>query len=191
MNRASKRWHRRHRGRRGVSPIIATILLVAITVIIAAVLYTLLIPFLSHSTTPLQSNFAFGQAVSRTGTGAAGCPTGDSCWQLSIQTANGGVAPSSMSLFVQNATGQTSSTSSWNFTFVTAATGVVAWAHGPQAGVSQGWTAGPGHTVDDTLTLVTYLWIDTGSAAPLPSGDILYATGQNSWSGQVPADLPS
>lgn len=181
---------RLRRGRRGVSPIIATILLVAITVIIAAVLYTLLIPLLGHSGTPLQSNLAFGATNRDNGSGALGCAKGDFCWSVSFLTVGGGVAPSSISLYVQNASGNTVSTSSWNFTIVSPSSDpVVAYALGPQAGVSDGWTAGPGHSTDDTLTLAMTLWIDTGSSHPQASGDTLYAVGQNSWYGSVPCTL--
>ncbi|MGD0718340.1 MAG: archaellin/type IV pilin N-terminal domain-containing protein [Thermoplasmata archaeon] len=174
-----------------MSPIIATILLVAITVIIAAVLYTLLIPLLGHSTTPLQSNFAFGTPTVRTGTGLVGCASGDYCWSVPLQTANG-PAPSSMSLYVQNASGYTVSTASWNFTFIDASNHVVAYSPGPQAGSSQGWTAGPGYATNNALTLSMTLWIDSGTTpihAP-PAGCILYAAGQGSWSGSVQASLP-
>lgn len=188
MNARSHR-SRLRRGRRGVSPIIATILLVAITVIIAAVLYTLLIPLLGHSGTPLQSNLAFGTATSHTGTGAVGCAAGDFCWAVQLQTANGGVAPSSISLYVQNSSGLTVSTASWNFTFIDASNRVVAYAPGPQAGSSSGWTAGPGYSTDNAFTLAMTLWIDTGSIHAQPSGSILYAVGQNSWYGSIQGTL--
>ncbi|MFZ0699595.1 MAG: archaellin/type IV pilin N-terminal domain-containing protein [Thermoplasmata archaeon] len=189
MNSRIRR-RRLRRGRRGVSPIIATILLVAITVIIAAVLYTLLIPLLGHSTTPLQSNFSFGPAQPETGTGAAGCAVGDYCWEVQFGTLNQGISPSAISLYIQNTSGQTISTSGWNFTIVTVSGGVVASAHGPQAGVSQGWTAGPGYSTDNTLTFAMRLWIDTGSAQPQSPNNTLYAVGMGSWSGQVYGSLP-
>lgn len=183
---------RLRRGRRGVSPIIATILLVAITVIIAAVLYTLLIPLLGHSGTPLQSNFAFATATSHQNpNGSIGCRANDYCWSVQLQTASGGVAPSSISLYVQNASGLTVSTVSWNFTFIDASNRLVASAPGPQAGTSTGWTAGSGYTTDNAFTLAMTLWIDTGSSHAQPSGNILYATGQNSWYGSIQATLPS
>lgn len=188
MNSRIRRRRLRH-GRRGVSPIIATILLVAITVIIAAVLYTLLIPLLGHSSTPLQSNLAFGVSTPRTGTGAIGCAVGDSCWSVQIQTATNGVAVSSFSLYVQNSSGLTVSTIGWNFTFVDASNRLVAYAPGPQAGSSTGWTAGPNYSTDNSLTLAMTLWIDTGSAHSQPSGNTLFAVGQGTWSGSVSSAL--
>ena len=62
--------------KRGVSPIIATILLVAITVVLAAVLYVL-ISGLTHGpgSTPIGSAFTAGNPVSSSGyTGAVACP---------------------------------------------------------------------------------------------------------------------
>ncbi len=188
MNARNRRGRLR-RGRRGVSPIIATILLVAITVIIAAVLYTLLIPLLGHSGTPLQSNLAFGTATVRTGTGAIGCAAGDYCWSVQLQTTNGDVSPSSMSLYVQNTSGLTASTASWTFSFVDAANRLVATSPGPQAGSSQPWTPGSGYATDNALTISMTLWIDTGSTHAPTAGNTLYAAGQNSWYGSVSSTL--
>jgi len=64
-----ERWNRRRNRRRGVSPIIATILLVAITVVLAAVLYVLIsglthtgasTPYSLGMSTPAESNPAAG-----------------------------------------------------------------------------------------------------------------------------------
>ncbi len=189
MNPRTRR-RRLRRGRRGVSPIIATILLVAITVIIAAVLYTLLIPLLGHAGTPLQSNFAFGTTtVHQPTVGQIGCAAGDYCWAIQIQTATQGVAPSSFSLYVQNTSGLTVSTTSWNFTIIDASNHLVAYAPGPQAGSSTGWTPGPGYSTDNGLNLAMTIWIDTGSAHGQPGGNILYATGQGSWYGSIHTTL--
>ncbi|HYA56969.1 MAG TPA: archaellin/type IV pilin N-terminal domain-containing protein [Thermoplasmata archaeon] len=80
--------------KRGVSPIIATILLVAITVVLAAVLYVL-ISGLTHGpgSTPIGSAFSMGAAVSSTcsvgagGTVATkGCTQGDFIYTLTVET---------------------------------------------------------------------------------------------------------
>jgi archaeal type IV pilus assembly protein PilA len=58
-NKATRRW--RKKGPRGVSPIIATILLVAITVVLAAVLYILISGLTKGpGNTPIGSAFALG-----------------------------------------------------------------------------------------------------------------------------------
>lgn len=69
FGKAERSWRKARK--RGVSPIIATILLVAITVVLAAVLYVL-ISGLTHGvgTTPIGSAFSAGNVVSGT------CPTG-------------------------------------------------------------------------------------------------------------------
>jgi flagellin-like protein len=173
------------RNRRGVSPIIATILLVAITVALAATLYVLLIPLISHtSTTPLSGNLAWGTTTPKTGTpGNPGCASGHYCWQVSISTATSGAPPpSSLNLYVQNGSGLTISTSAWTFAFLTSTNSVAASAVGPTAGTSgAGWT---GNGTSNVLTLAMYLWIDTGSPTPYSGQSIsLYTVGVNGFSG--------
>jgi archaeal type IV pilus assembly protein PilA len=83
--------------KRGVSPIIATILLVAITVVLAAVLYVLISGLTSGgaSSVPIGTTFAFGTptqassgATVATGTAAcASAPIAGSCYNIGIQSA--------------------------------------------------------------------------------------------------------
>jgi len=67
----------RRKNKRAVSPIIATILLVAITVVLAAVLYILIQQYTSHgaSGVPLGSALAFGNSADSSWTCTSGAPT--------------------------------------------------------------------------------------------------------------------
>jgi flagellin-like protein len=66
----------RRKNKRAVSPIIATILLVAITVVLAAVLYILIQQYTSHGSSgvPLGSALAFGTSADASWTCASGTP---------------------------------------------------------------------------------------------------------------------
>jgi len=183
--RRSRRRHRvaLRRGRRGVSPIIATILLVAITVALAATLYILLLPLIGHSSTPLAGNLAWGTTTPQTGTaGNPACALNHYCWRISITTAQGGVAPSSLFLYVQGGSGLTISNSSWTFTFLTSTNSVAASAPGPEAGSSgPGWT---GNATTNVITLAWYLWIDTGFSNSFSGQSVVLQTvGTNGFTG--------
>lgn len=150
--------------RRGVSPIIATILLVAITVALAATLYVLLIPFITHATTtPIGSAITWDKSAPTTGgSGNPGCHLNHYCWYVTISYVSGSVAPSSMMLYVQGTSGLTISNSSWTFTFQTTSNPptVSAQAPGPTAGASA--TPWAGNGTSSPLPYTMQLWIDTG-----------------------------
>ena len=95
--------------KRAVSPIIATILLVAITVVLAAVLYVL-ISGLTHgpSSAPLGTNFSWGSPVNASGTSPTGCgatTAGNFCY--SIEIAGSSVSMSNFVLGLRNTAGAT------------------------------------------------------------------------------------
>ncbi|HYA71075.1 MAG TPA: archaellin/type IV pilin N-terminal domain-containing protein [Thermoplasmata archaeon] len=96
--------------KRGVSPIIATILLVAITVVLAAVLYVL-ISGLTHGTgsAPLGTNFSWGTPFNITGSTTTGCTsaTASYCYSIEIAGAGGGVGTSNFQLALRNTLGAT------------------------------------------------------------------------------------
>jgi len=96
--------------KRGVSPIIATILLVAITVVLAAVLYVL-ISGLTHGTgsAPLGTNFSWGTPYNTTGVASTGCggATTYYCYSIEIAGAGGGVSTSNFQLALRNSVGAT------------------------------------------------------------------------------------
>lgn len=181
------------RSRRGVSPIIATILLVAITVALAATLYILLLPLIAHnSATPLSpDSLAYGTVNTQTGiAGNPACAVHDYCWQIQITTASNGVAPSSLLIYVQGTSGLTISNASWTFTFLTGTNSVAASAPGPEAGSSgPGWT---GSGTGNAITLAMYLWIDTGGTTGFPGQTVtMYTVGTNGFSGTITTSLPT
>lgn len=81
QDRVTPRWHRRH-GQRAVSPIIATILLVAVTVVLAALLYVLVTQDVSGSSTKAPIYVGFGKSESSAGAP----PTAYDDLELSVTT---------------------------------------------------------------------------------------------------------
>jgi len=81
---------RRGRPRRGVSPIIATILLVAIVVVLASVVYLVVAQFASSGVgaTPLGTALAAGPATGSVGTPASNafCQKSHFCYSIPIQS---------------------------------------------------------------------------------------------------------
>ncbi|HTV12586.1 MAG TPA: archaellin/type IV pilin N-terminal domain-containing protein, partial [Acidimicrobiales bacterium] len=189
--------------KRAVSPIIATILLVAITVVLAAVLYVL-ISGLTHGpgSTPIGSAFAVGNAKSATCTGTVatnGCAAGGKgIYNLTIEqstvtfssvlfeviTAGGGAYPAASGAsfaLVSVSSGMTAA-----YYTLTAAGGFVMPA-------SPGWTYTSGYSSSSTLTpgLFTVVVNFNTVSAPTGQGLSLVAIGQGSYSGTTsPASLP-
>ncbi len=161
---------------------------------LAALFYVFLIPLIPHATTPLSGNFAWGTTTCygvgcRPGPNTTGCQLNDFCWSVTISTASNGVAPDSLTLYVQNATQQTVSTAGWTFYIIenTNPAQVVAYAPGSIAGSSgAGWVGGATHSPSDALTLVDTLWIDTGSSHSYQGATLTLVTnGQNGFSGSL------
>jgi archaeal type IV pilus assembly protein PilA len=101
--------------KRAVSPIIATILLVAITVVLAAVLYVL-ISGLTHgpSSAPLGTDYSWGSPNNATASSPSPCAAGNGititakyCYTIQIAGAGGGVSTSSVSLALRGSSGAT------------------------------------------------------------------------------------
>jgi flagellin-like protein len=96
--------------KRGVSPIIATILLVAITVVLAAVLYVL-ISGLTHGagSVPLGTDISWGSPNNVSGTAPLGCAAaaGHWCYSIEIAGTGGGVSTSNIQLALRSALGAT------------------------------------------------------------------------------------
>ena len=192
------------RDRRAVSPIIATILLVAITVVLAAVLYVFLIPLVSHVTTPLSGNLAWGVATcygpmagcTNPGPNSTGCLGDVTCWVVPITTASGSApSPSSLEIYVENQLSQTVSTSGWNFSILTSTVppGIVSYAPGSVAGLSgPGWTATSPYTTGSPLTTVMKLWIDVGAPTSFTDQTLTLETvGVTGYSGTLTVPLPT
>ena len=101
MSENMNRDWRRKRRQRGVSPIIATILLVAITVVLAAVLY-ILISGLTKGPGNTPIGTALALAPPKEASNGAGATT-NHWYNFSVQSASSGLVMSSMNFQVQTA----------------------------------------------------------------------------------------
>ena len=167
------RWNRKRK--RGVSPIIATILLVAITVVLAAVLYILISGLTKGpGNTPLGTALAVGPAAEGTNGSA-------NTFSFAIVSASGGLTLSNLAFQVQNTGG--------NVVAMTAPTLIVTGLAG--TGVASynmatgTWTAGGSLTVTNAMHLV----LQTTSVLAA-KGYTLVVLGSGSFSGQVSANIP-
>jgi archaeal type IV pilus assembly protein PilA len=183
--------------KRAVSPIIATILLVAITVVLAAVLYVL-ISGLTHGpgSTPIGSAFAAGNA--RSGTCAAGgtiattgCVAGDFFETLTIEQSSvtfGNVLFEVIVTATGNAWTCTAGGTACDFT-VTSTTGasVATVSIGVGAGMvmpSTGFATYTGVTSGSSLSSGVYgIELDLGSKATTGMGISFVAIGTGGYSG--------
>ena len=200
---------------RAVSPIIATILLVAITVVLAAVLYVL-ISGLTHgpSSAPLGTNFSWGSPVNTTGVASTGCgstsATHSFCY--SIEIAGSSVTTSNFILALRNSAGATiawpattnpttcrgaSAASAANGCGSTAATGTAQIAlisptnSTPIATfstTSSGWILAPGFTGSVSGGYTIVLWMSAAAGSPGLFGYELVAIGSSGYSGSVPSN---
>jgi archaeal type IV pilus assembly protein PilA len=182
--------------KRGVSPIIATILLVAITVVLAAVLYVLISGLTKGpGTTPLGTAFAMGTASAITGTaGTPACKTGDSCYTLTVESAGGGITAGSLNFKVvyssNSTTYLTGGQIGQGISIVNIAGAVVATGGTVAATTAltlTTWTSGSTLGLSSTQSI----WVDLGSTASHSGqGLVLQALGVGSYQGTVSATLP-
>jgi flagellin-like protein len=193
--------------KRAVSPIIATILLVAITVVLAAVLYVL-ISGLTHGpgNTPIGSAFAAGNPTPSQNGGAAAsstCAAGtttvtgaikaaDYIYTLTVESST--VTMSSVLLQVKTATGAFAATAT-GFYVVNIAGNVAACVTGATGSMSSTlqftYPTAAGATAATPLTTVYTIVIDMGTANPTGLGYTFDAAGQGSYSGTTGAlNLP-
>jgi flagellin-like protein len=184
------RWRRAH-GKRGVSPIIATILLVAITVVLAAVLYVLV-----SGLTRTGASTPYQLAMSETNSGGSG-----TTYTVTLALSpSAGLATGIFGLKIAQSGGATvplsapaTNCKAWSTTPATVCTGVTAgdWygvliaSNGTLAATygSAGWTYYAG-TTTITLNGGYTLWVVTTSAIA-GSGDVIsaFGTGTSSVSG--------
>jgi len=176
--------------KRGVSPIIATILLVAITVVLAAVLYVL-ISGLTHGTgsAPLGTNFSWGSPFNVTSAPPAGASCTAYCYSIEIAGAGGSIGITNFQLSARNIAGATVpllaadviSLISPSVAAPVATYGVAAAAWSITAA---GTTAGFTGTIAGGFSIVIAT-AATHAAGLL--GDQLVAIGVNGYSGTVPS----
>jgi flagellin-like protein len=175
--------------KRGVSPIIATILLVAITVVLAAVLYILISGFTKGpGNTPLGTALAMGTPQKTTGTAATnalGCVTGDQCYNIAVGSAGGGITAAALNFVIHDANGNPVSFAGAKVALVSSAPALIAtytistatWAGTPTTGLAT------------TQELVLDLGCTPAACSPNPTGEVIVALGVGSYSGQVTQTL--
>ena len=200
--RAEIRWHRplsrrgmcRH-SERAVSPIIAMILLVAITVVLAAVLYVL-VANLDHGVgaPPIGTAFAVGSPTSGE-CWAAGvtdhiCGTaGDQLWNLSIETST--VTLGDILLEVKTVSGgifKNSLAAGFAVMPITGTTPVAYYSFTAGAGLAMKmtFTIGTGYSLSSRLTTTMFIVIGTGTPVSewTPGqGNYIAILGTNHYSG--------
>jgi flagellin-like protein len=174
----ARRW--RQKGKRGVSPIIATILLVAITVVLAAVLYILISGLTKGpGNTPLGSALAIGTPASN----------GGLTYTMGI-TPSSGLTPVGMTYEVTSSTGTILGVG----TTVTVV-GVTGCFQAVYTFASNSWAAAVGGTAcagaSTTVVLTSGMQLSL-VVAPTQTGlgDKFVAVGAGTFSGQVSASLP-
>ncbi|HEV2449029.1 MAG TPA: archaellin/type IV pilin N-terminal domain-containing protein [Thermoplasmata archaeon] len=176
--------------KRGVSPIIATILLVAITVVLAAVLYILISGFTKGpGNTPIGTAFTFGTPQKTIGTAATNtlgsCATGDQCYNLAVGSAGGGITAAGMNFVIHDSAGNPVAFAGAKVTLISSAPTVIA-----TYTISTGtWAGTPTTGLSTTQEFVLDLGCASGSCAPNPTGEVIVALGVGSYSGQVTATL--
>jgi len=180
--------HWRKQGRRGVSPIIATILLVAITVVLAAVLYILISGLTKGpGSTPLGTALAMGSPT-------AGTNGTVNTYTIAI-TPSSGLTPASLNFQVLTSTGAISLVAGSTITIIGPQGCIVAtytfstnaWANGPVTAANHCTPVGVTTTV---LTSGMQFFLQTGATNLQGQGDTLSAVGTGSFSGTVPVALP-
>jgi len=194
-----------------VSPIIATILLVAITVVLAAILYVL-VSGLVHGpgSTPIGSAFAAGHpATSTCAAGSAqtlgaapisgGCKAGDFIYTLTVESSR--VTLGSVLFVIKTTSGAAYSggSASSSFALIDITNHVAALSvTGATMAMTSTWqaygltTTAPSYGPSSALTNLHTIVIDMGSASPTTGQGLkLVALGTGSFSGATgPLDLP-
>jgi hypothetical protein len=174
------------------------ILLVAITVVLAAVLYVL-VSDVTRGTTgaPLGSALALGPATALTGTSATSryCATGHGCYTVSIATAASSLTIGDLRFAVQNAPGENHlvSRGSGAISLVDPSGKIVAKSPPITVGkplLVASWTFSPGFSAGTAFSPQFTLWIEFGIPNPANHGFILQATGSGPFDGTISYQLP-
>lgn len=172
MTQPKRRW--RQKGKRGVSPIIATILLVAITVVLAAVLYILISGLTKGpGNTPLGTAFAMSAAKEST--------KGANFWyNFSVQSASGGLTWSNLNFQFQTSTGQIISLGAPAITVIGLTGSNVAT-----------YTVGTASWTNGATTVTTQQQLIVQTTTNLQSaGDVMVSLGTGSFSGSITTQIP-
>jgi archaeal type IV pilus assembly protein PilA len=169
--------------KRGVSPIIATILLVAITVVLAAVLYVLISGLTSGgaSSVPIGTTFAFGTPSQSTNSNCGSGAIAGSCYSVGIQSAGSSATTGNIHFgLLKSGTG-----ASFGAVEVLSVSGAVMATY-----TSSGWAAGTSTLPLAFSSTQTLLVTSTAVTTASIEGYSLEAIGVGSISGTVSVVLP-
>jgi flagellin-like protein len=173
VTQSQRRW--RKKSKRGVSPIIATILLVAITVVLAAVLYILI-----SGLTKGPGNTPLGTALAL-GTPAEASKGTNNWYNFSVQSAGGGILLNNLNFQVQTSSGGIVPVGgSWTFN-VLSLTGSVVGTYAMSTGT---WTLGGTTAVSSQQQFVL------NAVSSALSGDTLVTIGTGSYQGSISTNIP-
>jgi flagellin-like protein len=178
-SRSAGRWRHRFTGRRGVDPLIATILLVAITVVLAAVLFVLIEHYsgAASSGPNIGESLVFSASADSVSTDsaiAACSATPCNFYNFSIQEAASTLELHNLQFTVQSSTG-TPFTPTGGIVALNASGKVV----GKYAFLS-GWSSGGTLLADTHLTMVLYT---SGGSPTSLMGDFLQVYGVSGFTG--------
>ena len=189
----SRRW--RGAPVRAVEPMVATILLVAITVVLAAVLYVL-VSGLSYGTktAPLGSTFSWGNPFNASGVPTADCGSPETttfyCYTIEIAAACSGLTTSNLQLSLRNIVGGTigwpgsvtSAGGSISLESTTSATPVATYSIASSSWTLLGGFAG---SIGEGYSVVIYCGGHAEGGGEGLLDDLLVAVGTNGYSGTV------
>ncbi|HTW76257.1 MAG TPA: archaellin/type IV pilin N-terminal domain-containing protein [Thermoplasmata archaeon] len=191
---------RPHARGRAVAPIIATLLLVAITVVLAAVLYVLIVGDVhSGASQPLESSFYAGPAEQVSGSAhpSTYCAEGRYCYAIPVDEASDGLKVSNLAFQVTDSTGRvhTVSMNSALISLVGSTNSVLASSTiaKNKAFETTAWERyGGGVTASSLVSNQDTIWIQFGSTktSPFGQGHTLEVLGVDGYSGEVSISLP-
>jgi flagellin-like protein len=174
----NRNWRKKRQ--RAVSPIIATILLVAITVVLAAVLYILISGLTKGpGNTPLGTALAVAPPKEKSlGAGA----TTNNWYNFSVQSSGGGLIMSNLNFQVQTASaGIVTPTASWTMNVLSISGASVA-VYAMTTGL---WTSGGTVALTSGMTIVLNAVGATGQ-----SSNNLVISGSGSYAGSISVAIP-
>jgi len=163
--------------KRGVSPIIATILLVAITVVLAAVLYILISGLTKGpGNTPLGTSLALNKPSETS-------KSTNNWYNFSVQSAGGGIVLNDINFQVVTSTGGIISPgASWTLSVLNLGGTVI----GTYAFASATWTLGGTTPIASSQTIV----LNAVSTSLSAQGDNLNVIGTGSFQGSITVSIP-
>ena len=183
-----------------MEPIVATILLVLISVVLGAVLYVLVSGLARGPTSaPLGSALALGPAAMETGTAstAAYCASGHTCYSVSVASGNTAltVAEVDFALLNQSGATQLAQVGSGLISVVAANGNVVATSTPIPTGnplIVTTWSYQNAYNGGTPVTSGVSIWVQFGNFIPNPTagGFVLEAIGMGSFQGTVQYSLP-